>query len=56
MITPFYKKILLISFLVFSLTGTLSAQNSIEKPTFQFSQICANAAFKTFNVSFVFTG
>jgi hypothetical protein len=55
MIAPFYKKILLISFLVFSLIGKLSAQ-IIEKPTFQFSQICANAAFKTFNVSFVFSG
>jgi hypothetical protein len=56
MIAPFYKKILLISFLVSFLMGKLSAQNSIEKPTFQFSQICANAAAKTFDVSFVFTG
>jgi hypothetical protein len=56
MIAPFYKKILLISFLVFPLMGKLRAQNSIDKPTFQFSQICANATSKTFSVNFSFSG
>lgn len=55
MIAPFYKKILFILFLVSPLTVKVSAQ-SIDKPTFQFTQICANQTFNTFSISFTFSG
>jgi hypothetical protein len=55
MIAPFYKKILFILFLVAPLTVTVSAQ-SIDKPTFQFTQICANSSYNTYSVSFTHSG
>jgi gliding motility-associated-like protein len=42
-------------FLVLPLTKTVYAQIVIGNPSLQFSQICANAGFNTFNVGFTFS-
>ena len=45
------KNILFVAFLLFvAVKG--SAQITIEKPTFPFTQICANASFTSFDVTF----
>lgn len=48
------KNILFVAFLLFvAVKG--SAQITIEKPTFPFTQICANASFNSFEVTFKFS-
>lgn len=42
-------------FFIFPLTNSINAQVVIGTPTLPFSQICANASFNTFNVTFSFS-
>ena len=48
------KNILFIAFLLLAVVQG-SAQITIEKPTFPFTQICANASFNNFEVTFKFS-
>lgn len=49
------KFFLIISIGIGPFIHTLQAQITIGKPTFPFTQICANASFNTFDVNFSFT-